>query len=169
MADPVITVDEIAEYIEHDISDYEALLQKWLPLCQNEVNDQLNNAYVLATHGKEIEYRAAVCLTTLARTVKKMNLFSLDGIGQVSEETVDREYLDMGTKEEYKNEFLSDAQRYINTILEVMDDAGTDTDEIEGGNKIGGLTFIPVGGNENYITDYGEGMENNDDNLREKL
>jgi hypothetical protein len=169
MADPVITFEQIKEYTELDLNEYQDLIQKWIPLAQAEVNSALNDSYVLATHGKEIEYRAAVCLTTLARTIKKMNLFSLEDIGHLSEDTVDRVYLDMENKEAYKQEFLEDAQRFINVILEAMEDEGTDLGEIEDGIKIGGLTFIPVGGNDAHITDYGKGMQNDDDNLREAL
>jgi hypothetical protein len=66
-----------------------------------------------------------------------------------------------------RNMLLEEFNGFMSTIKAAMEDAGTDLDETEGSATIGNLQFISIGGNENYKTFYGEGLESNDDNLRE--
>jgi hypothetical protein len=168
MADPVITVDEVIEhnYIETDCS-YRDLIQRTIPFAQSKVNTDLNNAYVVATHAKEAEYRAAVCVYTWYLVLPKINLFSLEGIGNLKQDTVDKVYMNKTDTKQVRNMLLEEFNGFMSTIKAAMDAAGTDLDQPEGSATIGNLQFISIGGSENYKTFYGKGLENNDDNLRE--
>ena len=168
MADPVITVDDVIEhnYIEQDCT-YRDLLQRMLVFAQSKVNTDLNNAYNSTNHGVQAEYRAAVCTYTWYLTIPKVNLFSLEGIGNLKQETVDKVYLNKSDTKEVRNMLLDEFNGYMSTIKKAMEDYGTDLDEVEGSATIGNLQFVSIGGNEDYKTSYGEGLENNDDKLRE--
>jgi len=172
MADPTITAADVIAWNEMTAdSTTTAAVNLRISLAQSWVNTQLNNAYVSATHGHESEYKAAVYEYVYYLYIGKPNFVGLVGIGQLKENTVDMVYkteYDIRKKEE---KALSNAIAFINIVKKAMEAVAADVLDETGQTVNFGNTIyaIGVGGNKEYITDYGLGMQQDDDDLREEL
>lgn len=172
MADPIITAAEVIAWNEMTgDSTTTAAVNLRIALAQSYVNDQLNNAYDSALHGHEAEYKAAVYEYVYYLYIGKPNFVGLAGIGQLKENTVDMVYkteYDIRKKEE---KALANTTAFINIVKTAMEAVASDILEESGQIQNFGTAIyaIGVGGNSEYKTDYGLGMQQDDDDLREEL
>jgi hypothetical protein len=171
MTDPVITVDDVLAWNELSVNTNRSSILQRIPLAQSFVNDELNNAYDSTAHGHIEEYKAAVKSYVFYLYIDKPNFTSLVGIGQLKERTVDQIYLSPAHIRDKKAELLKEVLSYINIIKTAMKAVDTAVLE-ETGNVMtmgGAMYLIGVGGNKNHKTDYGLGMQQDDDDLRQEL
>jgi hypothetical protein len=171
MADPTITAADAIVWnsLTSDTSTTAAINLR-IAIAQAWVNNQLNNAYDKTTHGCEAEYKAACYEYIYYLYIGKPNFIGLAGIGQLKENTVDMVYkteYDIRKKEE---KALENAIAFINIVKAAMDAVNTET--LEDNDNIvnfGNAIYCVTGGNKDKKTYYGEGMQQDDDDLREVL
>ena len=171
MTDPVITAAEVIAFNELADNTNTATIEQRITLAQSFVNDQLNNVYVSATHGKEAEYKAAVMTYTYYLYIDRPSMISLIGIGQLKEQTVDKVYLDQLTIRRKKEDLLAETMSWINIVKKAMETVDEDVLD-ENGNIMAfgnSIYLIGAGGNSENKTNYGLGMQQDDDDLREEL
>jgi hypothetical protein len=172
MADPTITAADVIAWNEmtSDTTTIAAVNLR-IPLAQSYVNDQLNNSYVSATHGHEAEYKAACYEYVYYLYIGKPNFIGLAGIGQLKENTVDLVYKTENEIRKKEEKALANVAAFINIIKKAMEAVESDILDETGQTVNFGNTIyaMGVGGNKEYITDYGLGMQQDDDDLREEL
>ena len=163
-----------AEVIDFNLlatnTNQNAITQR-IPLAQSYVNDQLNNAYDPDEHGKEVEYLAAIKAYVFYLYVDKASFISLNGIGQLKEETVDKIYMTPHEISKKKADLLTEVNSYIETVKTAMKTVDSDIIDVSDNiQQMGNVLYvIGCGGNSDYKTNYGLGMQQDDDDLREVL
>ena len=168
MSDPVITTQDVRDW-SPTIDKYtdDPSIQIRIPVAQDYVNGELNNLYVVATHGKENIYRAAVCRYTFYLLIPELKLLTSEGVGNLQQNSIDLVFMSQSEKSILRSQVLKEVTGYISDIQSEIEDEGGDLESPET-DRIGTMMISYIGGNDDYKTDYGEGLQSNDDNLRDE-
>ena len=166
MSDPVITAQDVRAW-SPTIDKYtdDASINIRIPIAQEYVNTELNDLYDKDEHGKENVYRAAVCRYTFYLLIPELKLMTSEGVGNLQQNTIDLMFMDQDEKSILRSQVLSEVTGYISDIKQAMEDEGEDLESPET-ERMGSIMVSYVGGNSNYKTDYGDGLQSNDDELR---
>jgi len=167
MAYPIITTDEVILANSFDKSYKPERINLYLPVAQNYINGRLNDEYDYTTHGYEAEYRLAVCKYYRHMTIMDDNTLAIERSGTLGSQESSVRFLTEYEVTRAKENIMNDIEDLLKVILEAMEDEGDDTGEIDEVKVIAGMTFVSVGGNSDYKTNYGDGMRNDDYFLRE--
>ena len=169
--DIVVTVDEVISLNQLPANTDSKAIAQWIPLAKSYVDDELNNAYDPTVHGRDAEYATAIKLYTMYLYMDTPNFITLVGIGQLKEETVDKVYLTPDDVIKKQNAVLNKCNNFINIIKKAMNTIDTSTlDMSDQLQPMGNAMYvIGMGGNKDYKTNYGLGMQQDDDDLREVL
>lgn len=167
----VVTVSEVIDFNLLAKNTNVSAISQRIPLAKSFVDNQLNNSYDPDEHGCQAEYLAAIKTYVFYLYVDKASFISLNGIGQLKEDTVDKVYMTPYEISKKKADLLAEVNSYIQTVKTAME--AVDDDLIEVNDKIQnvGVAFYAIGcgGNKDYKTDYGLEMKQDDDDLREVL
>lgn len=162
----IITAQEVIAKTKLNSSTDSIKIDEQIILAKDYIDSRLNNNYVIATHGKEIQYRHAICQYVYYLMVDIDSFVQLSGVGRLAEREIDIEFLNKRDLNDIKDGILQKIESFLAVIINTMKDKNTDLDTSDSMIRIAGLTLVSSGGNSSKQTDYGDGWESNDDNIR---
>jgi len=165
------TPEEVISYNEMAVNTNLSAISQRIPLAKSYIDNELNNVYDPDLYGCENEYLAAIKTYVFYMYIDRPSFIGLVGVGQLKENTVDKVYMTPYDIQKKQDKLLVEVNGYLNTIKKAMEAVDTELLDIsENIQTIGGAVFcIGCGGNKDYKTNYGLGMQQDDEDLREVL